>query len=245
MSRTAGTTSRPRTHIRRIELGSFLVPPDHPEPRMRVVVSAFLVRHPDALLLVDTGFADDLPAADVAELDVRRISLDVALHAAGVRLSDIDLVANCHLHADHAGGNFRFNVPIHVQRPEMIAAREPGFTVLSAVAMESADYVIHDGPAELLPGVRIVPTPGHTPGHQAVAVTTADGLVILGGQVYRWASDFSLAVYAQRLRDRGEEGPETPGWLPDLLALAPREVVFAHDHAIWVPPDDDAYMARH
>jgi glyoxylase-like metal-dependent hydrolase (beta-lactamase superfamily II) len=202
---------------------------------MRVVVRAFVVRHPDALLLVDTGFADDLPSEDVAELDIRRTPLETALASAGVAIEDVDLVTNCHLHADHAGGNWRFGVPIHVQAAEVDAAREDGFTVPGAVALGRANYVVHDGEVEILPGVRLLPTPGHTPGHQCVLVETDQGLVVLAGQVYRWASDFALAAYSHDLRLRGERAPSPPGWLPDLLERGPAKVVFAHDFAVWEP----------
>ena len=35
----------------------------------------------------------------------------------------------------------------------------------------------------MLPGIRLLPTPGHTPGHQSVLVDTPDGLVVIGGDV--------------------------------------------------------------
>jgi N-acyl homoserine lactone hydrolase len=44
-----------------------------------------------------------------------------------------------------------------------------------------------DGARELAPGVRVLPTPGHTPGHQSVLVDTDDGLVVVAGDVaYSW-----------------------------------------------------------
>ena len=45
------------------------------------------------------------------------------------------------------------------------------------------DYAEHDGEAEILPGVRLVPAPGHTEGHQIVVVETDEGTVVLGGDV--------------------------------------------------------------
>jgi len=44
-------------------------------------------------------------------------------------------------------------------------------------------YVEHDGEAEILPGVRLVPAPGHSAGHQVVVVETDGGTVVLGGDV--------------------------------------------------------------
>ena len=41
----------------------------------------------------------------------------------------------------------------------------------------------HDGEVEILPGVRVVPAPGHTAGHQVVVVETDEGTVVFGGDV--------------------------------------------------------------
>ena len=221
--------------VSRLELGSFAAPADHPAAGQRIVVCGFLLRSDGHSILVDTGFADALPPNDERELAVRRLSLDHALAEHGVSIDDIEAVANCHLHADHAGGNHRFAVPIHVQAAEVAAAREPDFTVAEAVALDRANYLVHEGEAEIADGVRIIPTPGHTPGHQAVAVDTAEGLVVLAGQAYRWASEFSMAAYAHRLACRGEEAPERPDWLPSILELRPSRVLFGHDFAVWRP----------
>ena len=51
------------------------------------------------------------------------------------------------------------------------------------VDFAGATYVEHDGEAEVLPGIRLLPTPGHTEGHQSVLVDTPGGLVVLGGDV--------------------------------------------------------------
>ena len=51
------------------------------------------------------------------------------------------------------------------------------------VDFAGATYVEHDGEAEVLPGIRLLPTPGHTAGHQSVLVETDEGPVVLGGDV--------------------------------------------------------------
>lgn len=87
---------------------------------------------------------------------------------------------------DHCGGNrlFAGRVPIHVQRIELEDARAEGqYTIWEWVDFPGAEYVEHDGEAEILPGVRLVPAPGHTRGHQIVVVETDDGPVVLGGDV--------------------------------------------------------------
>jgi N-acyl homoserine lactone hydrolase len=136
------------------------------------------IDHAGGLVLVDTGMIDSTPELD-AEWGPEPRPLPEAL------VARVALVVNTHLHFDHCGGNRLFpRVPIHVQARELHDARtQPDYTIPAWVDFDGARYVEHDGEAEILPGVRVLPTPGHTDGHQAVLVDTPDGLVVLGGDV--------------------------------------------------------------
>src|SRR5207244_918553 len=133
----------------------------------RIVVTAFLIEHPRGLFLFDTGgtLAHRSAVAKHSPLDFPPITEVLRRH--GVAAGDVKLVANCHFHADHAGGNHHFpGVPIFTQRHEVEHARTTDdFTDLpSVVDFTGAAIEELDGEAEPLPGIRIVPTPGHTPG---------------------------------------------------------------------------------
>jgi N-acyl homoserine lactone hydrolase len=130
------------------------------------------------LVLVDTGMIDSTP-----ELDDEWTPTPHPLPAELV--SRVAVVINTHLHFDHCGGNRLFpGVPIHVQRRELADARtQDDYTIREWVDFPGATYVEHDGAAEILPGVRLVPAPGHTKGHQIVVVETGEGPVVLGGDV--------------------------------------------------------------
>ena len=225
-----------RSTVTRMLVGGFLAP-ESVAPGERVIVNAWLVRHPDATLLVDTGLAEHLPPEDVAVMRFTRTPIDEALAGIGARTTDVDLVVNCHLHADHAGGNVVFRgVPIHVQPAELEAARQENYTVADDVDLDGASWVPREGDYELLPGIRILSTPGHSPGHQSVLVETDVGRLLLAGQVFRDASGFARAITAYRLASEGYPDPPTyPDWLPRVLELEPSRVVFGHDHAIWQP----------
>ena len=134
------------------------------------------IDHADGLVLVDTGMIDSTPELDEEWEPVPR-SENVP--------RDVVCVINTHLHFDHCGGNRLFpGVPIHVQARELADARAvDGYTIRDWVDFPEAAYVEHDGEAEVLPGVRLLPTPGHTRGHQSVLVDTPSGLVVLGGDV--------------------------------------------------------------
>jgi N-acyl homoserine lactone hydrolase len=142
-------------------------------------VYVYTIEHPAGLVLVDTGMIDSLPELDQEWGPVLHPLADELV----VRVA---LVINTHLHFDHCGGNRLFaGTPIHVQARELADARsQPDDDIIPEwVDFDGATYVEHDGAGEVLPGVRVLPAPGHTAGHQAVLVETGDGLVVLGGDV--------------------------------------------------------------
>jgi N-acyl homoserine lactone hydrolase len=137
------------------------------------------VEHPDGLVLVDTGMIDSIPELD-EEWHPTPHPLPPEL------VERVAVAVNTHLHFDHCGGNrlFASRLPIHVQRVELEDARtEKDYTIREWVDFDGAEYIEHDGEAEILPGVRLVPAPGHTRGHQIVVVETDEGPVVLGGDV--------------------------------------------------------------
>ena len=135
------------------------------------------IEHAEGLVLVDTGMIDSRPELDETFAPVPR-PLPEEL------VDRVALVINTHLHFDHCGGNRRFaGTPIHVQARELADGISGDTYVNEWVDFDGASYVEHDGEAEVLPGIRLLPTPGHTAGHQSVLVDTPDGLVVLGGDV--------------------------------------------------------------
>jgi N-acyl homoserine lactone hydrolase len=225
-----------RSTVTRMLLGGFLAP-ESVAAGERVVVNAWVVRHPEATVLVDTGLAEHLPPADVAEMRFTRTPITEALARIGLAPGDVHLVINCHLHADHAGGNVEFRgTPILVQPAELVAAQEPDYTVREEADLDGASWQEREGEHEPLPGIRVIPTPGHSPGHQSVSVDTDAGRLLLAGQASRDASEFSRALTAYRLTQEGfPEPPPYPDWLPRVLALEPYRVAFGHDLAVWQP----------
>jgi N-acyl homoserine lactone hydrolase len=139
---------------------------------------AYAVAHPQGLVVVDTGMLDSIPELDEA------YSPTIVPLTEHLDVGDVALVVNTHLHFDHCGGNRLFpGTPIYVQRTEREAARGPDYTVPEWVEFEGATYEELEGEAEIVPGIRVLPTPGHTEGHQSVLVDTDEGLVVIGGDV--------------------------------------------------------------
>ncbi|HEX9043768.1 MAG TPA: N-acyl homoserine lactonase family protein [Candidatus Limnocylindrales bacterium] len=116
-----------------------------------------------------------------------------ALKAAGVAARDVELVILTHLHWDHAGNCDLFpDADVVVQEAELRYAIAPGrFFRRGFLSPESGwpkppPYVVPNlrtvrGEVEIVPGVSVVPVPGHTPGSQAVLVRTASGIMCIAG----------------------------------------------------------------
>ena len=224
--------------VRRLLLGTFVRPPEENGGAPKVLaVYAYAVPHASGLVLLDTGIG----AADEeteAWYRPQRVDLAAALAEHGWGLDDVSLVVNCHLHFDHCGGNPLFaGRPVVAQRTELTTAIAGSYTVEELVDFPGVSYELLDGEAELLPGVHVVPTPGHVDGHQSLVVVCDDGSIVLAGQSHDTASAWSADALAARARGlgHGEPLPTYSPWMTRLLAFYPRRVVFAHDAAVWVP----------
>jgi glyoxylase-like metal-dependent hydrolase (beta-lactamase superfamily II) len=165
--------------------------------RIALAMRCLLVETRDALLLIDTGAGnkesakfidifglDNLPA-DSARYATR---LEEALAAVGHGIDDIDIVVDTHLHFDHAGGNTRRNpdgaielafprARYVVQRGEYEWAHIRNERIQASYlphnfepVMQAGRFDLVDGDNEIVPGVRLLKTPGHTPHHQSVIV---------------------------------------------------------------------------
>jgi N-acyl homoserine lactone hydrolase len=225
--------------VRRVDLGYFVRPAEETGTgRARVEPClGYLVDHPGGLLLLDTGMGSH-PDVD-AHYQPRSYPLPDALAAAGTRPDDVRFVVNCHLHFDHCGGNPGLpGRPIFTQRTELTTARTTeDYTLPELVDAPGLRYEELDGEAEVLPGVLVLPTPGHTEGHQSVVVRCRDGTVVIAGQSHDTATSYSADVLAWRAHrhGHGHDLPGFPDWIDRLQRFDPARVVFAHDHSVWEP----------
>jgi glyoxylase-like metal-dependent hydrolase (beta-lactamase superfamily II) len=145
----------------------------------------FLLRRGESKVLVDTGLDDFVTPPDFTkETGLAPLSMEDALASQGLKAGDVSLVVNTHLHDDHCGNNLEFPQARHVvQRAEaeFMENPHPIDGRYAADLMEGLDLELLEGDAELLPGLRTVFTPGHTPGAQSVLVETDSQLVIIPG----------------------------------------------------------------
>ena len=182
----------------------------------RMPVYVHVIDHPDARILVDTGMTELHPAA--ADMDPHI----TPLNEQDLDLASIDIVVNTHLHFDHCGGNHLFaGKPIYVQQRELDDAHGPEeYTIREWVDAPGVEYIPVDGEFELLPGIRLVPAPGHSDGMQMVVIETGGRPIIVGGDVAVWFGEL--------------DNPESEGQLK-VIALNPQEVWLAHVAEPWRP----------
>ncbi len=178
-------------------------------------VYVHVIDHPEARVLVDTGITELRP--EVEDMDPQLMPLTEQ----DFDLAAIDIVVNTHLHFDHCGGNHLFaGCPIYVQRQELEDARTVDYTIPEWVDAPGVTYQEVDGVLELLPGLRLIPAPGHSRGMQVVVVETAERPVVIGGDV--------------AVRHAELDEPRTEGQLR-VRALEPELVWLAHEHDPWRP----------
>ena len=168
--------------------------PADPRNRIPLALRCLLVEAPNALVLVDTGIGnkenDKFREIYGVENEGDPTRLEDAIRHAGFEPSDVDIVLDTHLHFDHAGGNTTRRedgrvVPAFpgarymVQEGELEFAKSRNERIrasyLEANHVPVTDAGLWDlvrGEASITDGVSVLPTPGHTPHHQSVLVTS-------------------------------------------------------------------------
>ena len=175
--------------------------------RIALGMRCLLVEHPQGLVLIDTGVGnkEDQKFRDIygieSEVPGHPTMLHAALAAAGYTPDDVKVVINTHLHFDHAGGNTMADavgrvVPTFGRARYLIHAAELHYAThtneRTAASYFSRNWdalkatgqleLVESG-TELLPGIRMRHTPGHTPTHQSIIVESAGETAVFLGDV--------------------------------------------------------------
>jgi N-acyl homoserine lactone hydrolase len=220
---------------------------EDPETQIRFPVPAYLIETESERILVDTGLhpgaVRDIashygPQAAFMALEQERDLSEL------VDVTTLTRIVLTHLHFDHAGGLALLpaKVPIFIQRREWEGGREErtirrNFFYPRDYALEGRRLELLDGDHDLLGdgSVRLLLTPGHTPGHQSVRVGER---LVLGADVAHFAAtlddrrfpsfadDFEAQDRsAEQLRDLRDAGANVvPGHDPALLRPGPVEL---------------------
>jgi N-acyl homoserine lactone hydrolase len=192
-------------------------------------VHGFVITHPGGALLVDTGVGG--PEQLLSDWRVVNRSAADALAELDMTPADIGLVINTHLHFDHCGQNAVFrHAPYYVQRAEHDRARRESPDLYHWFDFMNARFELVDGDAEVVPGVSVISTPGHTAGHQCVVVQAGDAA---GPEVLIGDAAYTPRVYLLPDRDRLPPGQASdyPSWqqsLQRVQSLGADRVHFCH-----------------
>jgi|FLYL01.1.fsa_nt_gi glyoxylase-like metal-dependent hydrolase (beta-lactamase superfamily II) len=198
-------------------------PDDLIDGMLRVTWGCFLLTDGSRTVLVDTGMGP-LAASLPGDRQAVAGQLPQALAMIGVRPDDVQVVVHTHLHVDHCGGNLTPNgsplfpnAEFRVHRTELdfwlhesTVPAAPAVQGVMQPLIDAGQVEPVDGETDVAPGVRLVETPGHTPGHVSVVVTSQGTRTFIAGDVSHhpnqiphpdWVSVFDLDP-AQALRTR-------------------------------------------
>ncbi len=206
-------------------------------PHYQIPIVCYLVQtHDGKNILIDTGLPAIMPE-EAADFENGRDVIE-QLASIGLKPEDIDTVISTHYDIDHAGRHAAFTQAQYVvQRVHHLdAASNPRFAALqSQWDQPLARIRLVDGDTELLPGLELIETSGHVPGHQSVLVRLPQtGAILLTIDAVPFAAGFTRAM-----PDDGSD-PDAAAIHAStikLIDLVAREqiglVIFGHDQEQW------------
>ena len=202
--------------------------------RIIQALNCLLVETPSGRVLIETGIGDRISDKGRAMRSYEGPWILPALEAAGFEPGSVDAVVVSHLHYDHAGGVLRQDGSLAFPRAKFVAQRAEWDIAMSTNPRVVAGYdqpeltLVRDlglldavdGEAEILPGVSVFATGGHSAGHQGVAIRGRDRTVGFFGDLCmrpwsahpRWVPAFddfpltSVEVKASLFKQAAEEG---------------------------------------
>jgi glyoxylase-like metal-dependent hydrolase (beta-lactamase superfamily II) len=186
--------------------------------RIPLAMRCLLIETPDALVLIDNGVGNkesakfhDIYGIENASTTGRATQLEDAIAEAGYDVDDIDIVIDSHLHFDHAGGNTHIDadgvVQLSFPRARYIVNRGEFEYAHWRNERVQASYLPHnfdpvqaagrldlvEGGHEVLPGIVLQHTPGHTPHHQSIRISSAGETALYLADVIPTAAHLPLA----------------------------------------------------
>jgi N-acyl homoserine lactone hydrolase len=207
-----------------------------PPPASTPAVCYFVQLSDGTNIVIDSGLPDRLPETMPPLIMGANVLEQLAL--LNVQPDAIDVVIGTHFDLDHAGqhGAFR-QAKLIVQRAHYEAAlREPRFAATRAQWDQPLDrYVFVDGDTTLAPGLELIATSGHVPGHQSVLVQLPHtGAVLLTIDAVPDQASFSTERIAHpRDMDAAAAQVSTNKLLTLVAQRSVALVIFGHDGAQW------------
>ena len=206
-------------------------------PEYQIPVVCYLVQTGDGKnILIDSGLPEIMPEEETDFANGQDVIQQLA--SLGLTPDDIDTVISTHYDIDHAGRHGVFTKAQYVvQRAHhMDAATNPRFAANRPQWEQPMERIrLVDGDTELLPGLELIETSGHVPGHQSVLVhVPKTGAVLLTIDAVQFAGGFTREEKDDGSQPNGEAGRAS---MLKLLDLVERKhiglVIFGHDNEQW------------
>lgn len=216
-----------------------ILPASAPGARMTVPVPAYLVELADGeRLLIDTGMPlDALEGKAVFGDRMRPVGgagayVGNALRALGVAPESISLVVATHFHFDHAGGLDAFaGATIVAQRRAVEAARAGSAWERRLVDAPGRQWRLVDGDVDLVEGVRLLETSGHTIGHQSVLIDTGKRRILLAIDCIYTRAQYESGDWGAFVDPRA--AVTSAERLRDVARKEGADLIYGHDIAQW------------
>ena len=205
-------------------------------PEYQIPIVCYLVQTNDGKnILIDTGLPAIIPEAAADFKNGQDIIEQLA--SLGLNPDDIDTIISTHYDIDHAGRHAAFPKANYVvQRVHHVdAATNPRFAPLRPQWDQPLARIrLVDGDTELLPGLELIETSGHVPGHQSVLLRLPKtGAILLTVDAVPFGAGFSR----DEPNEGNPDGEKSRASTIKLLELVEREqiglVIFGHDNAQW------------
>ena len=158
------------------------------EGNIQLPVTVFLVQSEDKKILIDTGMSSTEIANKYhhpGSVQPEGYAIYEQLEKMGISCDEITDIIYTHLHWDHVYYTPMFkNAKLYAQRKEYEFALNPIPLYYKSYEephlgihpqWEGREFVLLDGECEVLDGISVYPTPGHSVGHQTVVVNTKEG----------------------------------------------------------------------
>ncbi|PYB68892.1 N-acyl homoserine lactonase family protein [Thermoplasma sp. Kam2015] len=219
---------------------------------VEIPITGAVVEHPEARILFDTGISPDamkthekglMEAFPIIKMGEEN-HIEKQLGLLGLKPEDIDFVVISHLHLDHVGQASVFRdakVPLIVQRRELESAlsmiwqgKSGAYDYSDLLPLKGARWMTLDDPVfEIVDGVSVEFTGGHTAGHQVMNVETEKG------NRYTMTGDFLHLPREYEVEAKGWLLSDAQEWNSYIKKMKIREaarrqkLIISHDPGIW------------
>ena len=153
--------------------------------RIWIPIYVFYLQGGEKNILVDTGLEQFMVPDEVAKtygFDV--LEFEGALATVGLKPEDVEVIIHTHLHNDHCENDYKCpNAKVYVQKAEMDFFRNPhpiDHRYYPDV-LDGVSVIEVEGDVNILEGIDVILSPGHTVGGQSVAINTSQGKAIITG----------------------------------------------------------------